>query len=130
MRKAIILMIIIYLLYTIVCLIVLGGHYVSVGECTAITYYHPLTWWDRVCFILLGTAPWIISLRLIPKDMKHRNSIKTIISLIYVLSVVLYMVYGNKMLATREMGWPHYYNAQPTTNIQSKIVKNSLNHAC
>lgn len=117
MRKAIILIIVIYILFTTICIIVLDSHYLSVGECASIIYYQPLTWWDRVCFILVGTSAWIISLRLIPKGIAHRKIMLTIISLIYVLSVGLYIIFGNKILGEREMDWPHHYKVQPITSI-------------
>lgn len=112
MRKVIILIITIYFLFITICLMALGSHYVSVGECVAITYYYPLTWQDRAGIILFGIIATIISLRLISKDMKNRKIMLTIISLIYVLSVGLYVVFGNVILDTREIDWPHYYKVQ------------------
>lgn len=111
MRKVIILIITIYFLFITICLMALGSHYVSVGECVAITYYYPLTWQDRAGIILFGIIATIISLRLISKDMKNRKIMLTIISLIYMLSVV-YMIFGNEILGTREIDWPHYYKVQ------------------
>lgn len=116
-RKAIIIIITMYMLFSTICPIALGSHYVSMGECAAITYYYPLTWWDRAGFILFGIIAIIISLRLIPKNMKNRKIMLTVISLIYVLSVGLYVVFGNKMLGAREMDWPHHYKVQPITSI-------------
>ena len=112
MRKAIILIIIIYFLFITICLIALGSHYVSMGECAAIIYYYPWTWWDRAGIILFGIIATIISLRLIPKNIKNRKVILTIISLIYVLSIGLYVVFGNEILGTREIDWPHHYKVQ------------------
>lgn len=117
MRKAIILIITIYFLFITFCLIALGSHYVSMGECAAITYYYPLTWLDRAGIILFGIIATIISLRLITKNMKNRKIILTVISLIYVLSIGLYVVFGNEILGAREIDWPHHYNIQPITNI-------------
>lgn len=127
MKKAVILVIVIYILFTVACLITLGSHYVTVGECAVITYYQPLTWLDRTCFILLGAMAWIISRPLIPKDMKHRKILLIIIGLIYVLSAGLYVVYGNEMLGAREMDWPHHYKVQPITSIiaDKNIASNS-----
>lgn len=127
MRKAIILIIAIYILFSTICLIALGSHYVSMGECAAITYYYPLTRWDRAGIILFGIIATIISLLLIPKNMKNRKILLTLISLIYMLSVGLYVVFGNKMLGAREMDWPHHYKVQPITSIiaDKNIASNS-----
>lgn len=109
MRKAIILIITIYILFSTISLIALGSHYVSVGECAAITYYYPLSWWERVGIILIGIIAIIISLRLIPKNMKNRKIMLTVISLIYVLSIGLYVVFGNEILGASAMDWLHHY---------------------
>lgn len=125
MRKAIILITSIYFLFITICMIALGSHYVSVGECAAITYYYPLTWWDRAGIILFGIIATIISLRLIPKNIKNRKVILAIISLIYVLSIGLYVIFGNEILGTREIDWPHHYKVQSITSIiANKTDKN------
>lgn len=123
MRKVIILIISIYFLFITICLIALGSHYVSVGECAAITYYYPLTWWDRAGIILFGIIATIISLRLISKDMKNRKIKLTIISLIYMLSVGLYVIFGNEILGTREIDWPHNYKVSPIPNSSKRHIK-------
>lgn len=130
MRKAIILIITIYFLFITFCLIALGSHYVSVGECAAITYYYPLTWWDRAGIILFGIIATIISLRLIPKNIKNRKVILTIISLIYVLSIGLYVVFSNEILGTREIDWPHHYKVQPITSIIADKNLASNSYVC
>lgn len=127
MRKVLILIITIYFLFITICLIALGSHYVSVGECAAISYYYPLTWWDRAGTILFGIIAIIISLQLLPKNMKNRKIMQTVISLIYMLSIGLYVVFGNEMLGASEMDWPHHYKVQPITSIiaEKNIAPNS-----
>lgn len=88
------------------------NHYVEVGECAARVYYKPLSVTDYILLPLVGIVLVSLSLRYI----RTNKAVRYIEVSIYSIIIMLSLVYGNKILASRTIDWPETYSVQELTN--------------
>lgn len=88
------------------------NHYVEVGECAARVYYKPLSVTDYILLPLVGIVLVSLSLRYI----RTNKAVRYIEVSIYSIIIMLGLVYGNKILASRTIDWPETYSVQELTN--------------
>lgn len=105
----ILLLISILILYLIIIDIILSSHYVELGECAARIYYKPLSITDYILLPILGITLVSISLRYI----RTNKAVRYIEVSIYSIIIMLTLVFGNEILASRTIDWPETYQVQP-----------------
>lgn len=85
--------------------------YVSEGECAAIVYYLPMGILDYVYIFLIGSIFMFVSYCFTKKTSSRTDF--WIEGLIYIVGIVLICYFGNDILASREVEWPHHYHPTP-----------------
>lgn len=96
------------LIYLIILLFILENHYVAIGECAARVYYYPLGRCDYLWIPLVGIVMLSISLYLI-----HTSKRLRIIEMfIYTIIIIITLLWGNDMLASRTVYWPDTYKVK------------------
>ena len=94
--------------YIIILAFILNSHYIEFGECAVRVYYCPLDRWDYVMIAFIGITMLLSSLRYI------RNN-KYVIWLecsIYSTIIIITIVFGNSILASRTIEWPESYKVE------------------
>lgn len=92
--------------YLIILFFILNNHYFEMGECAAIVYFHPLGCYDYILIPLVGIFMLSISWKLVPTHRFHR----VIEALIYVSIIIFTIIWGNEILASITINWPHKYH--------------------
>lgn len=70
----------ILLVYLITQIIILGSHYVAIGECASRIYYYPLDRWDYILIISIGIIIYLLSIRFIRASFKDVSNVLSIAS--------------------------------------------------
>lgn len=90
----------------------LSEKYIYEGECVSITYYAPLTIWDRALFI----STCIIGLFASVRFTKAQWGSIVLLSVIYILVCMTFCLYGNNILEMNTEYWPHEYHSKPISD--------------
>lgn len=83
--------------------------YITEGECAAITYYTPLTIWDRIIYVAISLIGLLISIKI----NKPTKAGLFLLSVIYLAISIIFSLFGNQILEMRTEQWPHEYHVQP-----------------
>ena len=102
---------VIFLLFLLSIAHLLGRKYVEDGECVAILYYLPLSLKDYFAIIISACSAFGFSYLLTKGNINNR--VVMLEALIYTLLVVMLCIYGNNILASVEVNWPHTYHPKP-----------------
>lgn len=94
--------------YLIILVFILNSHYIEFGECTIRVYYSPLDRWDYVMIALIGITMLLSSLRYI----RANKYLRWLESSIYCTIIIITIVLGNSILASRTIEWPDKYAAR------------------
>lgn len=100
--------ILILLIYLTIIIFILESHYVAIGECAARIYYYPLGRWDYILRPLVGIILLSLSLSLIHTTIKMR----IIEGILYSCIIIITIVCGNDIFASRMCDWPETYKVK------------------
>ena len=98
----------ILLIYLTIIICILESHYVAMGECAARIYYYPLGRWDYILILLVGIILLSLSLSLIHSTIKMR----IIEGILYSCIIIITIVCGNDIFASRTCDWPETYKVK------------------
>ena len=101
----------IFLLFLLLIVYLLGSKYIEEGECVAILYYLPLSLKDYCAIAILSCSSFGLSHLLTKGSINKR--VLMIEVLIYTIIIAILCIYGNNILASVEVGWPHTYHPKP-----------------
>ncbi len=110
-------LVIIFISFLLLESYILGRHYVAIGECTEITYYKPLTLWDRIVFVAISVIALIVSIKLT----KPKRVGTILLSVIYIVQTVAFSIFGDHLLEMPTKRWTQEYHLQP---MESKVEIN------
>ena len=94
--------------YLIILAFVLNSHYIESGECASRVYYYPLYRWDYVMIALIGITMLLSSLHYI----RTNKYLRWLECSIYCSIIIITIVFGNSILASKTMDWPDKYKAR------------------
>ena len=100
-----------FLLFLLSISYLLGSKYIEEGECAAIIYYTPLSLKDYCTIIISACSAFGLSYLLTKGNVNNR--VLMLEALIYTILVVMLCIYGNNILASVEVNWPHTYHPKP-----------------
>ena len=100
-----------FLLFLLSIAYLLGSKYIEEGECAAILYYIPLSLKDYCTIIISACSAFGLSYLLTKGNINNR--VLMLEALIYTILVVMLCIYGNNILASVEVNWPHTYHPKP-----------------
>ncbi len=101
----------IFLLFFLIIVYLLGTRYVEEGECVTTLYYLPLSLKDYWAIAILACSAFGFSYLLTKGSMNKR--VLMIEVLIYTIIIAILCIYGNNILASVEVNWPHTYHPKP-----------------
>lgn len=101
----------IFLLLLLLIVYILGRKYVEDGECVAILSYMPLSLKDYCAIIISACTAFGLSYLLTKGNVNKR--VLMIEVLIYTIIIAILCIYGNNILASVEVNWPHTYHPKP-----------------
>lgn len=102
---------VIFLLFLLSIAYLFRKKYVEEGECVAILYYLPLSVKDYFAIIISACSAFGLSYLLTKGNINNR--VLMLEALIYTILVVMLCIYGNNILASVEVNWPHTYHPKP-----------------
>ena len=102
---------VIFLLFLLSIVCLLGKKYLEEGECVAILYYLPLSLKDYFAIAILAYSAFGLSYLLTKGNIDKKNLIIEVF--IYTIIVAMLCIYGNNILAYIEVNWPHTYHPKP-----------------
>lgn len=102
---------VVFMLFLLFIAYISGRKYVEDGECVAILYYLPLSLKD--CFAIIISACTAFSLSYLLTKGNINKRVLMLEALIYTILVVMLCIYGNNILASVEVNWPHTYHPKP-----------------
>lgn len=117
--KQIIIKIFWLIIFLLTIIFILYHHYVEAGECATIVYYYPLGRRDYILIPLIGIIMLSLSLYFIPVSKKFRVTEV----FIYVSLILITIIRGNDLLASRTIDWPDKYH--PTLYEKGKRLNES-----
>ena len=100
-----------FMLFLLFIAYLFGKKYVEEGECVAILYYLPLSLKDYFAIIISACSAFGLSCLLTKGNINKR--VLMLEALIYTILVVMLCIYGNNILASVEVNWPHTYHPKP-----------------
>ena len=100
-----------FLLFLLFVAYLLGKKYVEEGECVAIHYYLPLSLKDYFAIIISACTAFGLSYLLTKGNVNKR--VLMIEVFLYTIIVSMLCIYGNNILASVEVNWPHTYHPKP-----------------
>lgn len=101
----------IFLLFLLLIVYLLGRKYVEEGECVATLYYLPLSLKDYLAIIILAFSAFGLSYLLTKGNVNKR--VLMIEVFLYTIIVAMLCIYGNNILASVDVNWPHTYHPKP-----------------
>ena len=102
---------VVFMLFLLFIAYLFGKKYIEEGECAAILFYMPLSLKDYCAIIISACTAFGLSYLLTKGNINNR--VLMLEALIYTLLVVMLCIYGNNILASVEVGWPHTYHPKP-----------------
>ena len=102
---------VIFLLFLLFIVCLLGTKYVEEGECVLILYYLPLSLTDYHVIFISAFSAFGLSYLLTKRNINKR--VLMIEVLIYAIIVAMLCIHGNNILASIEVNWPHTYHPKP-----------------
>lgn len=102
---------VIFLLFLLFVAYLLGRKYVEDGECVAILSYIPLSLKDYCAIIISACTAFGLSYLLTKGNVNKR--VLMIEVFLYTIIVSMLCIYGNNILASVEVNWPHTYHPKP-----------------
>lgn len=102
---------VIFLLFLLSIAYLLGRKYVEEGECVATLYYLPLSLKDYLAIIISAFSAFGLSYLLTKGNVNKR--VLMIEVFLYTIIVSMLCIYGNNILASVEVNWPHTYHPKP-----------------
>lgn len=100
-----------FLLFLLSIAYLLGSKYIEEGECAAILYYIPLSLKDYCTIIISAFSAFGLSYLLTKGNLNKR--VLMIEVFLYTIIVAVLCIYGNNILASVEVNWPHTYHPKP-----------------
>ena len=108
--------------YLIILAYILNSHYIEYGECASRVYYYSLDRWDFVVIGVIGITILLSSLHYIRTNKYQRWLECSIYSSIIIITIV----FGNSILASRTIDWPETYKVKPVENSLCKTMRNYI----
>ncbi len=106
--------------YLIILAFILNSHYIESGECALRVYYYPLDRCDYVMIALIGITMLLSSLHYI----RTNKYLRWLESSIYCSIIIITIVFGNSIIASRTIDWPDKYH--PTSYNMEKRIETQL----
>ena len=103
----------IFIAYIIILAFILNSHYIEFGECAIRVYYCPLDRWNYVMIAFIGITMLISSLHYI----RTNKYVRWLECSIYSTIIIITIVFGNSILASRTIDWPETYKVKPIERI-------------
>lgn len=100
-----------FLLFLLFIAYLLGRKYIEEGECAAILSYMPLSLKDYCAMIISTFSAFSLSYLLTKGNVNKR--VLMIEVFLYTIIVAMLCIYGNNILASVEVNWPHTYHPKP-----------------
>ena len=94
--------------YLVILAFILNSHYIEFGECAIRVYYSPLDRWDYVMIAFTGIILLLSSLHLI----RTNKYLRWLECSIYCSIIIITIVFGNSILASRTIDWPEPYKVE------------------
>ena len=102
---------VIFLLFLLSIVCLLEKKYLEEGECVAILYYLPLSLKDYFAIAILAYSAFGLSYLLTKGNVNKK--VLMIEVFLYTIIVAMLCIYGNNILASVEVNWPHTYHPKP-----------------
>jgi hypothetical protein len=100
-----------FLLFLLFIAYLLGRKYVEEGERVATLFYMPLSLKDYFAIIISACSAFGLSCLLTNGNINKR--VLMIEVFLYTIIVAMLCIYGNNILASVEVNWPHTYHPKP-----------------
>ena len=118
--------VVLVIVFILSILFIISTHYVESGECVERVYYYPLETRDYAIIIFIGIIVLFSSLHYIMTNKFQR----WIECSIYCTIIIITIVFGNSILASRTIEWPDTYKVssienKPSENILSEYIENN-----
>ena len=102
---------VVFMLFLLFIAYLFGKKYIEEGECAAILFYMPLSLKDYCAIIISACTAFGLSYLLTKGNVNKR--VLMIEVFLYTIIVAMLCIYGNYILASVDVNWPHTYHPKP-----------------